>query len=430
MSKLFFCLLILLSFSVAAQESYQRIHDKAIVIDTHNDVLSTVTMKGMNIEQDLTGKSHSDIERLEKGGVDVQVFSIFCDERFGKDTAFKFANIEIDSLYAIVGRNPDRMMIVTNPKELKRAVKQKKLGCMMGVEGGHMIEESLTNLDALYKRGARYLTLTWNNSTSWATSAADEAAHPGLPGGKVTSAQPSLKQTVSNKKDTLKSEDSAMVVPPERDRKGTGLTDFGKQVVKRMNELGMIVDLSHVGEQTFWDAINTTSKPVIASHSCAYALCPVPRNLKDDQIRAIGKNGGVIHLNFYSGFVDSNYNKNKRAFLLTHKQEVDSLKALKWAGYEIEEWTAKKYPAEVEAYRPSLSQLLDHLDYIVKMIGVDHVGLGSDFNGIESAPKPLDDVTAFPLITKALMERGYSKKDIRKILGGNFIRVFKANQNK
>lgn len=392
MPKFFCCLLIFLSLDVSAQ-SYQKIHNKAIVIDTHNDVLSSVTMKGLNIENDLTGKSHSDIARFKKGGVDVQVFSIFCDERFGKDTAFKYANIEIDSLYAIVARNRDKMMIVTNPEELQQAVKQKKLGCMMGVEGGHMIEDNLHYLDSFYKRGVRYMTLTWNNSTSWSTSAMDE----------------------THKKDSLAH---------------LGLTDFGRQVVKRMNELGMLVDLSHVGEQTFWDAINTSTKPVIASHSNAYTLCPVPRNLKDDQIKAIGKNGGVIDLNFYSGFVDSNYVKNRKIFLSRHNQEVDSLKNLKWPGYEIEEWISKKYSAEADAIRPDLSQLMDHLDYIVKLIGVDHVGLGSDFDGIESAPKPLDDVTAFPLITKAMLERGYSKKDIVKILGGNFIRVFKANQTK
>jgi membrane dipeptidase len=391
MSKLLSCLLLLFSFPVFAQ-SYQQIHKNAIVIDTHNDVLSTVTMKGLNIENNLAGQSHSDIERFRKGGIDIQVFSIFCDERFGKDTAFKYANIEIDSLYAIVARNPKRMMMVTNPNQLEKAVKGSVLGCMIGVEGGHMIEDKLENVDALYRRGARYMTLTWNNSTSWATSAYDE----------------------THKADSLSHK---------------GLTDFGKQVIKRMNQLGMIVDLSHVGEQTFWDAINTTNKPVIASHSCAYTLCPVPRNLKDEQIKAIGKNGGVIHLNFYSGFIDSNYNKRKDAFLLSHKNEVDSLKGLKWANYEIEEWTAKKYPQEVEAYRPGLSQLLDHLDYIVKLIGVDHVGLGSDFDGIESAPRPLDDVTAYPLITKALLERGYSKSDVEKILGRNFIRVFKANQH-
>ena len=390
MPKFLCCLFILISI-VSSAQSYQKLHNKAVVIDTHNDVLSTVVMKGLNIDNDLTGKSHSDIARFKKAGMDVQVFSIFSDERFGKDTAFKYANIEIDSLYAIVGRNQDKMMIVTNTKELQQAVKQKKLGCMMGLEGGHMIEDNLGYLDALYKRGVRYMTLTWNNSTSWATSAFDE----------------------TRKKDSLLH---------------MGLTAFGKQVVNRMNELGMIVDISHVGEKTFWDAIQTTTKPVIASHSCVYKLCPVPRNLKDDQIMALGKNGGVIHLNFYSGFIDSNYNKGKTAFLQKHKQEVDSLKSLKWAKYEIEEWTAEKYPQEAEAYRPDLSQLMNHLDYIVRIIGVDHVGLGSDFDGIESAPRPLDDITSFPLITKALKERGYSKKDIEKILGGNSIRVFKANQ--
>jgi membrane dipeptidase len=182
-----------------------------------------------------------------------------------------------------------------------------------------------------------------------------------------------------------------------------------------------------VGEQTFWDAINATTKPVIASHSCVYSLCPVFRNLKDDQIKAIGKNGGVIHLNFYSGFVDSNYMKRKDVFLTRHRAETDSLKQLKWAAYEMEEWVSKKYKAEADELRPPLSLLIDHLDYIVKLIGVDHVGLGSDFDGIESAPKELNDVTDFPLITKALLERGYSANDIQKILGGNFIRVFKAN---
>jgi membrane dipeptidase len=391
MSRYFSLTLLLLLPVLSFSQSYKKLHDQAIVIDTHNDVLSTVTMRGLNFENDLSSKSHSDLNRFKRGGVDIEVFSIFCDERFGKDTAYKYANIEIDSLYAIVKRNPGKMMIVTNPTDLKQAVKEKKLGCMIGVEGGHMIEDRIEYLDSLFKRGARYMTLTWNNSTSWATSGWDEKL----------------------KRDSL----------PH-----LGLTEFGKNVVRRMNELGMLVDVSHVGEQTFWDAINTSSKPVIASHSCVYALCPHPRNLKDDQIKAIGKNGGVIHLNFYSGFLDSNYIKRQTAFLSIHQPEVDSLTKLKWAKYEIEEWMAKKYVSELDAIRPPLSTLLDHLDYIVKLIGVDHVGLGSDFDGIESAPRSLDDVTSFPLITKALIERGYPKKDIRKILGGNFIRIFSANQ--
>jgi membrane dipeptidase len=385
-------LLLFFSLFLISCQSYQRLHQKAVLVDTHNDVLSTATMKGLNIENDLRGKTHSDLARFKKGGVDVQVFSIFCDERFGKDTAFKFANIEIDSLYAIASRNQDKMMTVTTPQQLQQAVAEKKLACMMGVEGGHMIEDKLSNLDSFYKRGVRYLTLTWNNSTSWATSALDE----------------------TTKKDSL----------PHK-----GLTSFGKQVVQRMNALGMMVDLSHVGEQTFWDAINTTTKPVIVSHSCVYAICPFRRNLKDDQIKAVGRNGGVIHVNFYSGFLDSNYNKRMANLRTIHKQETDSLLALKTPGYAIDEFLAKKYSTEAEAMRAPLSLLIDHIDYIVKLIGVDHVGLGSDFDGMEAPPKELNDVTTYPLITKALLQRGYSKTDVRKILGENFIRVFTANQS-
>jgi membrane dipeptidase len=382
--------LLLFSLFLVSCQSYKSLHQKAIVVDTHNDVLSTATMKGLNIENDLTGKTHSDISRFKKGGVDAQIFSIFCNERFGKDTAYKYANREIDSLYAIIGRNEDKMMVVENPQQLQTAIAQNKLGCLMGVEGGHMIEDNLGYLDAFYKRGVRYMTLTWNNSTSWATSALDE----------------------TTKKDSLQHK---------------GLTPFGKEIVKRMNSLGMIVDISHVGEQTFWDAINTTTKPVIASHSCAYTLCPVFRNLKDDQIKAIGKNGGVIHLNFYSGFLDSTHQKKAAQYSSLYKKQIDSLSNLKWAGYEIEEHLLAKYPAIAKGLQPPLSLLMDHLDYIVQLIGVDHVGLGSDFDGISSAPKELKDVTAMPLITKLLLKRGYSKADIRKILGENFIRVFTAN---
>lgn len=386
-------LLLCISTFFFSCQPYQSLHRKAVVIDTHNDVLSSATMKGINIENDLSGRTHSDIARFKKGGVDVQIFSIFCDERFGKDTAFKFANLEIDSLYGIVGRNGDKMMMVFNPDELQRSIAQKRLGCMIGVEGGHMIEENLAYLDSLYNRGARYLTLTWNNSTSWATSAMDE----------------------TTKGDSLSFK---------------GLTAFGKGVVQRMNSLGMMVDVSHVGEQTFWDVMATTTKPVIASHSCAHSLCPVFRNLKDDQIKAIGKNGGVIHMNFYSGFIDSTFLRRARQFNTAHRAERDSLRNLKWVNYEIEEHLLAKYPEEANALRPPLSLLIDHIDHIVRLIGADHVGLGSDFDGISSSPKELKDVTSLPLITKALLKRGYSESDVRKILGENFIRVFKANSAK
>jgi membrane dipeptidase len=383
-------LIFLLLTSTLACTSYKSIYRKAVVVDTHNDMISTVVMRGMNIESDLTGKTHTDYARLRRSGVDVQVFAIFSDESFGKDTAFKYANIEIDSVFAFTNRHPQEMKMVYTPADLYNAVALKQTGVMMGLEGGHMIEDNLQYLDSLYKRGVRYMTLTWNNSTSWASSAWDETT------GKVV-----------NK----------------------GLNDLGNQIVKRMNALGMMVDLSHVGEKTFWDVMAVTSKPIIVSHSCAWSLCPVPRNLKDDQIKAVAKNGGVVQVNFYSGFIDSNYNRKKNALLAAHAREADSLKALKKTNSAIEEFIMVKYPDEAESLRPPLTMLMDHIDHIVKLAGVEYVGLGSDFDGIESSPKELDDVTSFPVIAKALKERGYSKKDITKILGGNFIRVFKANSN-
>jgi membrane dipeptidase len=388
-------LLVLLAGCIIPSKliAQKNLHEKSIVVDTHNDVLSSATLKGLNIEEDLSGKTHSDLARFRRGGIDIQIFSIFCDERFGAGTAFNHALREIDSLDAIAARNPDKMMLVNSFQDLRQAVRQKKLGAMKGVEGGHMIEDKMEYLDSLYKRGARYLTLTWNNSTSWASSAWDETY--------LDNQQPS---NIEKK----------------------GLNDFGKQVVRRMNELGMMVDLSHVGEQSFYDAISASTKPVIASHSCVHAICPLPRNLKDDQIKAIGKNGGVIFLNFYAGFLDSSYNGNKAAFINRHKDVIDSLVQQKLPDYEIDGYLTARFPEEAEALRPSMNILLDHLDYIVRMIGVDHVGLGSDFDGIELAPQDLDGVEDMPNITSALLVRGYSKKDIRKILGGNFIRVFKA----
>jgi membrane dipeptidase len=183
-----------------------------------------------------------------------------------------------------------------------------------------------------------------------------------------------------------------------------------------------------VGEQTFWDALNISTKPVIASHSCVWNLCPHRRNLKDDQIKAIAKRGGVIFLNFYAGFIDSTFEKKSAAFNTLHQAEIDTLIShgtqANYAGFIV----AEKYPEELMNIRPPLSMLLDHLDYIVKLVGVDYVGMGSDFDGINAAPRELNGVEDFPLITKALLEKGYSKKDIRKILGENFLRVFKANQ--
>ena len=367
----------------------QKIHYKSVLVDTHNDAITACIEKKVSFDQDLTSINHSDLKRFKTGGLDYQLFSIWCDGE--KVNPYAWAMREMDTMDAVAARNPDKIVIAKDWKSIQSALKAGKIVGQYGVEGGHMIEDDINRLDTFYKRGVRYMTLTWNNSPSWASSHADEK------NSKYTGPK--------------------------------GLTSFGKTIIARMNQLGIIVDISHVGEATFWDAIHTTTKPVIASHSDAYSINPVSRNLKDDQIKAIGKNGGVICLNFFSGFVDSNFSKRGTEFVMKHTAEIDSLLATgvqKEYAYTI---VFDKYKTESEAIKPTIENLMQHFDHIVQLIGIDHVGIGSDFDGINSAPQGLSTVLDYPNFTKALIARGYSNKDIKKVLGGNFLRVYKANNS-
>jgi membrane dipeptidase len=376
---------VFMALSIGAQA--QSIHFKSVVVDTHNDAVTACIEKKVSLDQDLRGINHSDLKRFKEGGLDYQLFSIWCDG--DKKNPYAWAMREMDTLDAVAARNPDKMVVAKNWAQIQKALKEGKLVAQYGVEGGHMIEDDINKLDTFYKRGVRYMTLTWNNSPSWASSHTDEK--------------------------------NAKYTGPR------GLTSFGKQIIQRMNQLGMIVDISHVGEATFWDAIKTTTKPVIASHSNAYTICPVTRNLKDDQIKAVGKNGGVIHLNFFSAFVDSTFQAKNMAFRRKHKTELDALLATGIQQEYAQSTLAEKYKEETDANKPDIEALMKHLDHIVKLIGVDHVGLGSDFDGIDSAPKQLKTVVDYPEFTKALIKRGYSDTDIEKILGGNFLRVYRMN---
>jgi membrane dipeptidase len=392
MKKLLLSLVLLPLIFQASAQAPKEIHMRAILVDTHNDVLSNELINKLDIGQ-LQTVGNFDLVRAKQGGLDAQVFSIWCGPQYGKGTAFKFANREIDSLYALIARYLDKITLVRNSAELKQAVKDGKMAALIGVEGGHMIEDRMDYIDSLASRGMRYLTLTWNNSTSWASSAADE-----------TTNRASLKHV--------------------------GLTDYGKQIVHHLNDLGVMIDLSHPGEQTFYDVLATTNKPVITSHSCAYSICPFRRNLKDAQLKALAKNGGVVFVNFFSGFVDSTFFNKYNAFLARHKTELDSLTKV----YNDEDLAADDlcviHKAEADQMRPPLSLLIKHIDYIAKLIGVDHVGIGSDFDGAPSYPLGMDDVRDYPKITAELLKLGYTESDIDKILGGNFLRVLKANTGK
>lgn len=384
--------LLFLPFFAGAQKA-EKLHRKALVADSHNDILTACLEKKVSLDQDLRGTTQSDLNRFKQAGIDWQLFSVWCDGE--KQNPFDWAMREMDILDAVISRNPSRIKLCASSKDLQAALRAGQLAAMFGVEGGHMIENDLQKMETLYRRGTRYMTLTWNNSTPWASSAMDEVASPGT---KLKNGQEK------------------------------GLSAFGKTVVQKMNDLGMMVDLSHVGEKTFWDAINTTTKPVLVSHSNAYTLCPVFRNLKDDQIDAVGKNGGVIQLNFYSAFVDSNFKKRELAFFGAHAAELAELIKGGMQKEYAQSVVVGRYPAKANAIRPPLSALLDHVDYLVQRIGVDHVGMGSDFDGITSSPQGLDDVTAYPMITKALLDRGYSPREVKKIMGGNLLRVLKANE--
>jgi membrane dipeptidase len=395
-------LLLLIGSLITVQslfaQSYKKIHAKSVLVDTHNDVLSSGILDGIDISNRVK-EGHSDLVRWKEGGLDVQFFSVWTGDRArNKEGFYKDATQEIDSLNVLLLKNPHRMMLAENYKQVKKGIRQEKLVALIGVEGGHMIEDDLGKLQQLYEQGMRYMTLTWNNSTSWATSAMDE---------------------------TLRADSL-----PHK-----GLTDLGKQIVRRMNELGVIVDLSHTGEQTFYDAIATTTKPVILSHSSVWNICPVFRNVKDEQIKAVAKNGGVICINFYSGFISKEFDQRVTYLFGPRRQVIaDSLLAARNIVYS-DSLQRKKFAdslmrEDMQKSRPTLAQLVDHIDHIVKLVGDNYVGIGSDYDGVGSLPIGLEDVTTYPKITEELLRRGYSKKSIKKILGDNVMRVMKVNFNK
>jgi membrane dipeptidase len=386
----FFMILVVLSFSLTgsyAQPDYKILHQQSLVVDTHTDVLLQV-LRGADISKRLD-YGHVDLIRLKEGGMDVQFFAVWPNQTlYGKSGMFNQSMRLIDILERIVNNNPDKISLTFTPNEIEQTVKEGKIAACIGVEGGTAIENDLGKLQTLYDRGARYLGLTWNDSPDWASCAKDESSE---------------------------------------DYEGhLGLTEFGKEVIGWMNKHGMIVDISHSGEKTFWDVIEVSKKPIIASHSCAYKLCSHYRNLKDDQIKAIGQNNGVIFINFYPGYLMSGFNRKYYSLRKSSQALMDSMKQV----YEGDHLGYRKYRntylvEEAQDFRPDINVIVDHIDYIISLIGDDHVGIGSDFDGISIVPSGIDDVSKMPEITRVMLQRGYSAERIRKILGGNFMRVFR-----
>ena len=396
-SRLFllFVFFLFYLYAVGFSQSVNSVHRKAILVDTHNDCLSGQVLEGRDISV-LLSKGHSDYVRWKRGGVDIQFFSVFTGETPRKKEGFyQDALQEIDSLNRIILRHPDKFDFAIGYKEARKKVHRNKLVAMIGVEGGHMIESDLSKLDSLIAKGMSYLTLTWNNSHDWATSAMDESG-----AGKPLIAK--------------------------------GLTDFGKQVVLKLNEAGVIVDLSHVGEQTFYDALEVTSKPVLLTHSSVWALCPVFRNVKDEQIKAVAKNGGVVCVNFYPAFISKSFVDAKKYWEGLGKDSIRTVLQQLPAYRDETEILSKQVnllvQQELAKNLPGIKEVVDHIEYVVKLVGVDHVGIGADYDGIGFVPKGLEDVSTYPQITAELKRRGFSNQSLKKILGGNVLRVIKANR--
>jgi membrane dipeptidase len=369
----------------------QAIHDSAIVVDTHADTPQRFLDEGFDIgSTDANDVGHISLDKAHRGNLGAEFFSIWVDPETNQGHFAQHTFDLIDSVYEQAAHHSDRMMMAFSVADIERAHKEHKLAALMGIEGGHSIENDMHLLRDYYRLGVRYMTLSWSNTNEWADSSGD--------------------------------------INDEKVQHHNGLTDFGKQVVLEMNRLGMMVDISHVADKTFSDAIATTKAPVIASHSSARALVDAPRNMTDDMLRAVAKNGGVVQVNFFSGFDDQTFlnrvkdqSKDQAAAI---QKYVDHLKADgKPINYVEIDRIEREWMAMIP--RPPFKVLIDHIDHIAKVAGVDHVGLGSDFDGVSGAtPQGMDSAADLPKITQALLDRGYSAQDIRKILGGNLLRVF------
>lgn len=368
----------------AASRPAGDVHSRSIVVDTHNDVLQRMINEDVDIRQRLTD-GHSDLDRFAEGGVDAQFFSVWPDPIYGSDHSARRVLQQIDALYQLLDAAPGRIELATTTAGVRRIVSEGKLAALMGIEGGHAIEDDLGVLRMFHRLGVRYMTLTHFNTNNWADSSTD--------------------------------------VP-----RFDGLSPFGEDVVREMNRIGMIIDISHVSDETFWDVMEITTQPVIASHSSCRALCDHPRNMSDEMIQAVADNGGVIGINFYPEFIDEQYKEKREAARGGSVVSAFSVPEQRDPGM-LDQMARERHlmfaGSESEIPPPSIEAVADHIDHVVELVGADHVGLGSDFDGIDVAPIGLEDVTTYPDLTNVLLGRDYSDEDIEKILGENFLRVLR-----
>jgi membrane dipeptidase len=368
------------------QEDALAIHRRAIAIDMHADTTQRLVDENVDLQQRLPD-GHLDSVRAKEGGLDAQFFSIWVEPQLfggGGQTAMKRADVQIAAVRSLTESHPETWQFATTAADIRRIVSEGKIAALTGLEGGYAIDEKLENVDRYYKMGVRYMSPAWSVSTSWAGSSGD---------------------AVGNTR---------------------GLNEFGVNVIREMNRVGMMVDVSHVSDKTFWDIVNNSTKPVIATHSGCRAIADVPRNLTDEMIRALAKTGGVVNVIFYPEHLEPGWSEKKKlvdaeiAPMVQRASEEEKRDAVykKLARDRVRsEEFAKRLPPV------TVSRLVDHIDHIVKLVGIEHVGIGSDFDGVQSTLSDLADVAQLPNLTVELLRRGYSESDIDKILGGNMLRV-------
>jgi len=371
-----------------AATGWKAIHNSALIVDTHADTPGRFVDENFDLSQD-AGKGHVDFARIKAGNLGAEFWSIWVDPKLYKGQEIKRALDMIDSVYEQARLHPDKMMMAFSTQDIKNAHSQHKLASLMGVEGGHALQGDIRVLRDYYRLGVRYMTLTWANTNELGDSSGDQND-----------------KSIEHHK---------------------GITDFGRQAVREMNRMGMMVDISHVADRTFFQALTTSRAPVIASHSSSRAITNVPRNMTDDMLVALARNGGVAQVNFNCGFISQKYADREKQLEAEHDPDMEKINKLFLAEKTSENMKQLREAlaaAEVKLPRPPLTDLIDHIDHMVKVAGVDHVGLGSDFDGVGCLPAGIDSVADLPKITEALYNRGYKAADLQKILGGNLMRVF------
>ncbi len=370
------------AFTLQAQDDMaraRRISAEAIGIDSHIDTIQHVLVDDVDLAKRLSN-GHVDFPRLREGGTKAPFFALWVPVYYKGAEAVRRTLDLRDAMQRVLDAHPDQIELATGAGDIERIVKSKKIAAFLAIEGGHQIDDDLAVLRMYYRMGIRAMTLTHFKNNNWADSSTDKPAH-------------------------------------------NGLTPFGKEVVREMNRLGMLVDVSHVSDKTFYDAIAISTKPVIVSHSSSRAISDIPRNVTDDMLRALARNGGVIGINFGEGFISQKDVAALRAAITSNSVAPPDL-----TGKPLDEYANKEFRGDLAAMKTGLatiSDVVDHIDHIVKIAGIDHVGIGSDFDGITSPPEGLADISKMPSLVAALLKRGYSEQDIKKILGGNYLRVIR-----